>query len=193
MINKLAQLISIVFSVPILWSITLIFLILKTSLTIDQQWILFLGLFVFQVLIPFISIYIAFRQKKIGDLDITRRKERIKPLLLALLLFFISLIFSYFFGNRFFLNLNLILFILLTINTIITLFWKISFHMATNVVFSFIMNFLFAWSLPLLYITLPLIFWSRLTLKKHTVSQLLGALILNSTIIILFLKYFKYI
>jgi hypothetical protein len=54
-------------------------------------------------------------------------------------------------------------------------------------------NFLFDWNLPLLYLTIPVIFWARLRLKKHTVSQLIMGIIVTTIVLLGGLGFFGYL
>lgn len=186
--EKIAQIISIVLG-PIIWPVFIIILVLKSRLSNDKAiFILFILLF-FQVFIPYFYIFLKYKLKKISDLDITERKQRHNPMIITSISFLISLIFVYFLGNYFLIKILIMTFLIMIINTIITFFWKISLHMTINIIFSILVNYLFNWKFSIIYLTIPLIFWSRLYLKKHTINQLLGALILNGTIVIIFIFF----
>jgi len=164
-------------------------LLTKNHLTTEQLIIIIPTVVIFQLVIPLFYIYVLLLKKQIIDFDMSKKEERIKPLCVCLVCLLISLVVIYFFSSRFIFMIYALIFILLLVNALITLFWKISFHMGANTVGTLIINFLYGWQLPVLYVLLPLVFWSRLKLKKHTVAQLLGALLINSLIIFLFLKY----
>jgi hypothetical protein len=183
--KRTAKFISFIFG-PLVWPITLVIVLFKTNLSNQQLSILLPTLLIFQVVIPYCYIFFAYKKKIIRDLDISKRQERYKALIITLSSFLISLIFAYFFGNPLILKLCFLTLIILLINALITLFWKISLHMTINIVAALLINFIFNWQLPILYLSLPLIFWSRLYLKKHSVNQLLGALVLNGVIVLIF-------
>lgn len=189
----LAQFISFVLG-PFVWlPVLLTFFILKTNLTRSQIYLLFPLLLIFQVGIPLLHILIAYRSKKISDLDLSRREERIMPMVVGFICLIISLIIVKFFGSPILYRLYLFLIFLLIINGAVTIFWKISFHMAINVVGSLLLNFLYHWQLPILYLTIPLVYWARLKLKRHTHPQLIVAGILNGIAVFLFLRSFNYL
>lgn len=185
----IARLISDLLGPLTLYPLLSFFLVRQSRLSSNQTMVILPILFIFHLLIPFIYVFYKKKSGTIGDWDISERTQRYKPLAVTVLSFAFSLFPLSVFGNTFIARLYLFIFFLLLLNSIITLFWKISFHMAMNVVFSLMVNFLFQWKYPMLYLTIPLIFWSRLRLKKHTVSQLLGALILNGALILLFLGF----
>lgn len=189
----MAQLISNLFNIVTWLPIIYICLLSKTNLTSNQLRKIIPAIIIFQLIIPLGYILFLYFKKEISDFDMTKRKERIKPLSVTTISIFVSLILIYFSGNKFIIFFFLMIFILIFVNTLITLFWKISFHMAANTIAAILLNFLFDWQLPYLYILIPLIFWSRLKLKKHTVAQLIGGFLVNGLIIFFLLKSFGYL
>ncbi len=186
--KKIAQTLSIVFG-PFLWPITLSTIILKAGLPIQQSFVLLPAVLFLQIIIPYAYIFWLYTGSQISDLDITKREERYKVMIVTLISFLLSLGSIYFLGNLLILKLLLLAFLILAVNTLITFFWKISLHMTLNIVFVLTMNYLYDWRLPILYVCLPLIFWSRLYLKKHTVLQLIGGLIINGGIVLAFIFF----
>ncbi len=186
--KRIAQTISIILG-PFIWPITLIAIILRSGLINQKALILLPIVLFFQVIIPYVYIFQAYKRKKISDLNITKREERYRVMIVTLFSFLLSLAFIFFLGNLLILKLSVLAFIILAANTFITFFWKISLHMALNIVFVLIINYLYHWQLPILYACLPLVFWSRLYLKKHTVLQLLGALVINGGIVLSFIFF----
>lgn len=177
---------------PQVWLPVFLFLFLtKTGLTKTQISVLLPILFTFQVAIPLLYIFIMHKKGKIADLDLTNREERILPVIIAFASLFVSLVTVRYVGTPLLFHLYTLLIILLCINGLITFFWKISFHMAINVAGSFIVNVLFGNQFQLLYITIPLVYWSRLTLKKHTPAQLIVSFILNTGVVYLFVHFFN--
>lgn len=187
--KKLAKILSFILGPAVLWPAILIIFLFKTGLTQKQIAVFIPLLLLFLVFMPLGFIYFGFRMKKITDLDLTKRKERFVPLITTFICLLISFFFILSFGNRLLTNLFTLIIILLLVNGIITFFWKISFHVGLNTISTLLINYLFHWTLPILYLTIPLVFWSRLTLKKHTIAQLIGAFILNATVTIVFLNY----
>jgi membrane-associated phospholipid phosphatase len=69
--------------------------------------------------------------------------------------------------------------VLTVITAIITLYWKISYHTAiiTSVVTAVnILGGIIFWPLFLL---IPIVSWARVTIKKHTLSQVTGGAIIS--------------
>ncbi len=189
--NTIAKILSFILG-PQIWLPLLIFIfIFYTKLPVNQKTILMPALLLFLVIIPFFAMVIAYKLGKITDLDLTKREERIKPVMIMFFCFLSGWGSVFLFGNRLLLNLYSLFFILFVINGIITLFWKISFHMTVNIAGTILVNYLFGWRFPWLYLSIPLIFWARYILKKHTISQLVSAAVLNSTIIFFYLRFVR--
>jgi len=186
--KKLAKLLSFLLG-PFVWPITLVILILKTGLTRSQIAILLPSCLFLQIIIPYAYILFAYKKKRISDLDITIRSERYRAMILTFFSFLISLWLVFIVGNRLLFNLFLLVLILIIINTSITFFWKISLHMAINVASAILINFLFQYRLPFLYLSLPVVYWARLQLKKHSPLQLLAALVINTVVILFSLRF----
>lgn len=113
------------------------------------------------------------------DFDMTRREDRVVPLLLACLGAFIG---SYFVSTRLdnpdLLLLSNTLVAMLVSLTIITTVWKISLHTSTlSALVTLLVIFrgpTFAW----LYLAVLPVAWARLELKKHTQPQVVvGAIV----------------
>src|SRR5258708_411972 len=85
-----------------------------------------------------------------------------------------QLIFIYFYGNKLLFDLNLITILILVVVGVITRFWKISFHASLITGTVILTNFLFNWSLPFLYLLIPVVLWARFVLKHHNLNQLLA-------------------
>ncbi|HLD27156.1 MAG TPA: hypothetical protein VJB63_04340 [Patescibacteria group bacterium] len=134
-------------------------------------------------IIPIILFIVLLKTKKISDLDISLRQERY-PLLIIINICLLALL--YFLNIRHLttlFHLTQIVYIIITVSSLITLFYKISFHITFSYTFAILINALFSFQLWWLYLIIPAVFWSRLTLKKHTVMQMLLALVIDSFII----------
>lgn len=179
---------------PHLWlPIILIASVFKTGLTSHQIIILLPLLFILQFLIPASYLLLAVKLKKSSSWDLPLRKERYPFLLLTSSIFLVSLLLVYRFGNQLLFHLQIIEVSLLFLLSIITRFWKISLHLSLNTAGSILINFLFGWQLPFLFLSIPIIAWARYYLKRHTVAQLLGGILVSALWTTFLLSYFKYI
>jgi hypothetical protein len=127
----------------------------------------------FGTIIPILVLFIWTKLKKI-DRDFTIKEDRNRPLLMAAIIYFIGALILWLFQAN-----PLITAIMLCYGTntiivfIINLKWKISVHAmgitgpTTALMFANPWFFIFG-------LIGPLVMWSRLTLKKHTVGQLLA-------------------
>ncbi|MDP2649326.1 MAG: hypothetical protein Q8P10_00625 [bacterium] len=153
------------------------------------KWAFFSSIFIFIALI----LLILGRIKGVfSDFDISKREERFKFYFLVFLLAFIYFVIALFFKGVFF-PLSIIVFGLifgLIIFDVINNYLKASVHVGVicayvttiTIVYGFI-GFLFSFWL------MPLVFWSRLELKKHTFQEgmaggFLGAIITIITFLI---------
>ena len=186
-LKKIAQIVSVILG-PILWLVLLVLLIFKSESSLDRLIILSMLFLVFFVLVPFGYIYYAYKHKKIKDLDLSNRKQRLIPLILTNISLLIGSVFINYVGNQSTKDIIFLFLILLLINTVITVLWKISLHMALNIVFVLLVNAYYQWRMWYLWMFIVLIFWSRLYLKKHTLSQITVSLLLNGAVVLLFLR-----
>jgi len=190
-----AKAISVVLG-PHVWLPTLLLVfIFRTGLDSYQIKILFPSIFILLVFVPIAYLYLAPKLKWAKAWDLPERKERIPFFIVVTICTLLSALLVYYFGNQLLFTLISILFILMLVNFFITYFWKISLHAGLNTAGSILVNFLFGWQLPVLYITIPVIFWARVFLSKHTKNQLLAGIAVNSVFLILifyFLGYTKF-
>ncbi len=123
----------------------------------------------------------TWRQEKRVDFDITKREDRVVPLMLASLgALFGSYLISSRLENENLLLVSNILVAMLVSLTIITFQWKISLHCAT---FAALATLLLLFGSPyfaLLYGALLVIGWARLYLKHHTVAQVIGGSLIGA-------------
>lgn len=191
--KKLAKILSVILG-PHVWTPLLFLLVLyKSNLTLPQSKIIFPTMLVLQVVIPIGYLLLAPKLEWVSQWDMKNKKERIPSFILMFFLTIISLIIIYLFGNKLLLHLNLTFLVLLVTLLVITIYWRISLHSSLNTAASIIVNFLFHWKAPLLYITIPIIMWARLKLSKHTVSQVVAGVIVTSLISLAGLALFGYL
>ncbi|MDO8503891.1 MAG: hypothetical protein Q7S60_04360 [bacterium] len=179
---------------PQTWLPVLLFVfILKTGLSGQQIKILLPLMFVFLVLVPISYLYLAPKLKWAKEWDLPEKKDRIPFFAVITLSSALAMLLVYYLGNQFLFNLIGILFILMLINSLITYFWKISLHTGINTLGPILVNFLFDWQLPFLYLGIPIIFWARRNLNKHTITQLFAGILVNALFLIAALYFVGYI
>ena len=119
--------------------------------------------------------------------------ERATIMSFSAISFLVSLFLAGLWGNKLLFDLLTIEIFLTIVILVITKFWKISLHAALNTTGALIVNFLFNWNLPVLYLVVPLVVWSRLMLKKHTPEQLVAGVLTSGALTLLSLAYLGYL
>lgn len=191
-LQSFAKFLSIILG-PVWLPILLAVMLFQTGLSTHQIYLLFPIILLLQFIIPFTYLYIALKLGTISVWDIPKREERYTLLAIYFVSSAISLALIRHFGNDFFFNLNLIFFVLTIAVSVITHFWKISVHTILNTAGAIILNFFFNWQLPWLFLLVPMVFWSRYKLRRHTPKQLLVGTLVSAIIILGGLFYFRYI
>ena len=154
----------------------------------------FISIF-FTAILPYTFILYLYKDRKISDIQIPNRRERILPLIIVnfsvltgfLVLFFLD-------PGQQIKTVYLIYLAALPVLSIITVFWKISFHASYITMFSIIYFFIFGkWALFAL-VLVPLVSWSRVKLKRHTSAQVIAGISVTGIItglVIFFNGYFS--
>jgi len=179
--HKIAGIISFIFNhtveMPILLAV-----ILPTRGT-APIWVLMLVVLI-DTLLPILFLIYGLKRGFISDWETSNRDERHIYNFFALLLILFNLVLFYFLGDEFLLKLIFVFLALILIYTLITFFWKISGHMASNTAFILLLNIFFDWRFRWLIFLLPLVAWARLTRNKHDVWQLAGGVVLSTLVIL---------
>jgi hypothetical protein len=189
--KNLARFISFVFGPIFLWPLGLLLIIFNSQLSFWSRNQILTWTFIFLIFLPLILFIVALKTKIISDFDITKKKERRVPMLIFVFLLIINLMFVRFFGIQIVFFFFLILFFLIIVNSLITVFWKISSHMAINTITIVLINHFFGGHFVYLFLILPIIFWARFFLKRHTTAQLLGGFLVNFVLLTFFLRFFS--
>lgn len=135
-----------------------------------------------QLIVPLTFFAVHLYNKKI-DFDLTARKTRIPLLIITLICFLLGTFIVYLGGYYSELKLQVGLFLLILIFTLITIKWKISFH-----------TFVLSMSTVFMYkhfgdifiyiglISIPIIIYARVYLGKHSILQVIAGTILGLSI-----------
>ncbi|MEX2012550.1 MAG: phosphatase PAP2 family protein, partial [Patescibacteria group bacterium] len=125
----------------------------------------------------------TWRKEKRVDIDISRREDRIVPMMLASLGALVgSYLISSRVGNTNLLLTSNILVAMLVSLTIITFQWKVSLHCAT---FAALTTLLAVFVNPLFSVMFGLIIligWARFYLKQHTLAQVIGGSLVGTAV-----------
>ncbi|NMB83823.1 hypothetical protein GYA28_00880 [Candidatus Roizmanbacteria bacterium] len=191
--KKIAEVVSLVFGPLLFWPLMLVVIANRTRLSYEQYQIMFPAVLFFQIAVPLLLFFAALKKKKFSDFDITERKQRIIPLLTLTGLMIPTMILAKIAGNKFFFDMYLMLFSVVVVNAIITFRWKISLHMAVATLGILIINYLYYWQFSLMIFIVPLLFWSRFYLRRHTFYQLLFGCLFSAAVFFVFLYQGNYL
>lgn len=128
--------------------------------------------------LPFILCYVWARKKNL-EIDIPTREDRIYPLLMVIPSYLIGMILLYFIGSSAVITVLMFCYFSITIVVLlISLHWKISLHSMGIAGPSVFLIYVFGILGLIFSLTIPLVMWSRVYLRKHTVPQvIMGALL----------------
>lgn len=143
----------------------------------------------FLSLAPAIFVLIGVRQGKISDLEITNRSERAGPFLFSIMSTIIGLFILLFTHAP--KNLETLLFITGVsgiIMTVTTLWWKISIHASSLAGAATVLTILYGFVMLPTYLLVILVGWSRVVLRRHTVTQVVVGSLLSIILTALILK-----
>lgn len=183
-INKFAKAISYIFdgsyiSIPAYLIINIFMLETAREVAVWTSLCILFG-----SIMPFIFVVFLYKKKIIADLHVPRREDRLKPLLVSNISYLLGYFVFFIFKAPVYLKaLFFTSFLTTVLLTIITSFWKISFH-TSWITFTSITYYVFfgKWML-LLFLFVPLVAWARVKIKRHTVGQVItGSLLAFITV-----------
>ncbi|GAB4495390.1 MAG: hypothetical protein Fur0016_06350 [Anaerolineales bacterium] len=176
MSDRLARWISILFDSSILSLPIFLAFGYASSRTSGLLWAILTLLIVTGI--PLAYLLIGLRRGWVSDMELSRREERPRFILVSLSSDVLALlVLSLFAGPRLLTLLVLTYFCLAIVMFSISSFWKISMHMAGVGGFSTALVFVFGAAAGWAFLSLPLVAWARLHRRKHDVPQLIaGAL-----------------
>ncbi len=162
---------------------------IKTNLTLKHQ----LLLIIFTFILPILLVVLFKLFDITSDLTVSKKEERPKLFLTCLVFFLISLYISFRAGNTQLLQIYTALNLTFLLGTLITFYWKISFHM---ILATLSVSFLiFLWNIPQSYLLIsliPLIGWSRLQLRRHSIKQVIGGTLLAAICSVIVLTFINF-
>lgn len=126
--------------------------------------------------------------KKLGkasDYEFTKREERPPYFISISLLFGVLFLLLRRYGIEPLTDVSLAIFLVASIITLITFFWKISGHMTYSTLLFFTLAYLFSPYFLLLFLFSPFIAWSRIELEKHNLAQVIAGTLVTAIICVL--------
>ena len=180
--NKIARIISEIFNGFLTMILTPVIGVLSSELTTTNKTIYTLT----YILIPILPYFLLKKLGTISDYEFTKREERPPYFVTITLLFGIVVLVLKQYQLNQLENIVTNVFFVSTVITAITFLWKISGHMTYSTILFATLIYLFPSPyMLLLFLFTPLIGWSRIVLKKHTLTQVSMGTILPLAISIL--------
>jgi membrane-associated phospholipid phosphatase len=138
---------------------------------------------------PLLYIIIGVRLGKLTDIDVSRRSQRAGPFLFGIFSVMIGwLVLTYLHGPR---NLQTVLIITVCsgfIMLVITFWWKISIHASSLGGVATVLTVLYGAVMLPAFVLLVLVSWSRVVLRRHTVTQVIAGSFAGIVISLVILK-----
>jgi len=122
---------------------------------------------------PMLLLIRAIKQKKISGWDMSDRKQRVRAFVVFLMFFAFGLLLLSLFREPVITHFFLYMFVVFLLFFAVTLIYKISGHLTGLAIWIICVSSWFGWYTNLLFLMLPLLCWSRVALKRHTVGQVL--------------------
>jgi len=133
--------------------------------------------------IPLAYLLIGIRRGFVSDLELSRREERPRFILVSLSSDVLALAILWLGHGPIILRLIVLTYFCLAIVMLsISNFWKISMHMAGVGGFSTVLLLVFGPAALPAFLSLPLVAWARLQRRKHTPAQLLAGAVAGALI-----------
>lgn len=145
--------------------------------TVSQRLFLetLLLLLLFYGLIPGIYFFIGIKKGKFSDWDITNKTERRSIYYFAVVSHLLGVLSTLYLHQYVLFRLLLVMWVVAIVFMSVNLYWKISVHAGINALLMLVLNEFWGfrdWSWMLF--VLLLVLWSRVYLKKHTMTQVVA-------------------
>jgi hypothetical protein len=148
----------------------------------------------FAAFIPYFFIFYLYKFRKLNDLHIPRRKERLLPLMVINISVLAGLpVLLLTDPSKMMRSVYTIYMVGVPVITLITLFWKISFHSSFITMFSIVFLIIFGGWAIFTILLVPLVGWARLRLGRHTIAQVLYGIALFGIISLSVFYYAGYL
>jgi len=140
--------------------------------------------------IPLVYLLLGRKRGWVSDMELSRREERPRFILVSLTSDMLALLILHFLGGpKLLFAMVLTYFCLALVMFTISSFWKISMHMAGVGGFSTALVFVFGAPALLALISLPLVAWARWHRRKHTTAQLIAGALAGALITVLVFRW----
>ena len=136
-------------------------------------------IFLFYVLAPAIYFVVRIRKGKVSDWDITKKEERKAIYQFSIASHLLGILAVFLLGQIFLVKLLMVLWVVSVVFMVVNIYWKISVHAGVNAFLMVLLNNFYGWKIfGGLMVVLLLVLWSRVYLRKHSITQVMaGALV----------------
>lgn len=187
---KLAKVISIIFEPFVLFPVIAFLAALRSGM-LGAPLLNFSLVIVFGFLLPpTILRWWAVKTKKITNWDISDRRERVQTFIILFFFLVVDYVLLLFFGNAQLVKLMQFYLFSFVFFYAITLFWKISGHLIYTVINFGILYQWYPQTLWLFFLVPPILAWSRVVLKRHTIAQAIGGIIFGGFMYEIWISFF---
>jgi membrane-associated phospholipid phosphatase len=191
--DKVAFLIAGIFTPPLMASVAILMIARFYAKDINDMLVWSIIGIILLIGPASVYVFLNYSKGKLEDINLSRRKERLIPLYLALLGAIFGLAIMYYKrAPEPLIILNYTLIIDLLVITIITFYWKVSVHMLTLTSVITLLCFLFEPRYLILFILCLPVGWSRISRKRHSLSQVLVGSILGIMTVLIVLQIFSF-
>lgn len=140
--------------------------------------------------IPLAYLLLGIKRGWVSDMELSRREERPRFILVSLSSDVLALLVLHFFGGLHLLTVIVLTYFCLAIVMFsVSSFWKISMHMASVGGFSTALVFVFGAAAGWAFLSLPLVAWARLHRRKHDIPQLIAGALAGALVVALVFGY----
>lgn len=186
--QKTATIISRLFDPFIVLTAVLALALPKSSLSGYAQMRFFIVSLLTLLGIPFILLILAIKKGLVKNWDLSDRRERPKVLGTLLIIELLNLFAIRIVADQFLFSTILFILWLHVGFFLVSLFWKISYHAAINAVVTGLIVRWYGWGMWLVLLIVPLVGWSRIVRKDHTLAQVVVGALYAWGLIVLFMR-----
>lgn len=183
-VTKLANFVSNVTYYPLL-SIPVFILINYFFLNL-QDFIVVTSISIFFSAVLPVAFVLLWVKKKNITVDMPKKEDRNYPLLFGIVSYILGTVILYLINAPSLTT--MLMFCSFSTSSIVFLInraWKISVHSTGIGIYATVLTFVFGYFGAIFGLLIPLVMWSRLYLKKHTISQIIGGIFLGSVFTIM--------
>lgn len=184
---RVALCISVFFSPFIVPIVSAVFIVKRHASSSHEVYLWVAVIAVFVTILPILSVLLLFRFSKVSNIHLHDKDERLLPLCITCASMALGAIVLYNIGASWKIVWVCLAFIVNgVVFSIITPFWKISFHTSVATGCILVLVLLLNVKLVWLFLIIPIITWARVYRKRHTLLQTLAGTVVATINTVLF-------